>query len=69
MEARAGVELTVRDELTGAERTVTPSGTDVVLRRFAVWSCDASPRSFTAVQESDTATAELHTPSCPHRLR
>ena len=69
VEARPGVTLTVRDELTGAERTVTPSGTDVVLRRFAVWSCDASLRRFTVVQESDSATAELHTPGCRHRLR
>ena len=69
VEGRAGVPLTVRDELTGAERTVTPSRATVVLRRFAVWSCDASLRRFTVVQESDSATAQLSTPGCRHRLR
>ena len=64
VEGRAGVALTVRDESTGAERTITPSGTTVVLRRFAVWSCDASLRRFTVVQETDSAAAELRTPSC-----
>ena len=69
VDGRAGVPLTVRDELTGAERTVTPSDTTVVLRRFAVWSCDASLRRFTAAQESDSAAAELRTPSCAKRVR
>jgi len=69
VEGRAGVPLTVRDESSGAERTITPRGTTVVLRRFAVWSCDASLRRFTVVQESDSAAAELRTPSCAHRVR
>ena len=64
----AGVPLTVRDELSGAERTLTPSGERTVLRRFAVWSCASGERGFSAMQGSETATAELRTPSCAHRM-
>jgi hypothetical protein len=69
VEARPGVELTVRDELTGLQRTLTPSAGETVLRHFAVWSCDAALRRFTATQDSETATAEVRTPTCGHRLR
>jgi hypothetical protein len=64
-----GVPLTVRDELTGAERTLTPTASNTVLRRFAMWSCASTDRRFSAAQGTETATAELRTPSCAHRLR
>jgi hypothetical protein len=72
--AQPGVELTVRDELTARQRTLTPSGADTVLRRFARWSCASSTRRFTATQAGPdgapvTATAEIRTPSCARRLR
>jgi lysophospholipase L1-like esterase len=73
LDARAGVELTVRDEVTGAQRTLTPSAEETVLRRFATWSCEDTTRRFTATQAAAdgslaTATAEVGTPSCAHRV-
>jgi lysophospholipase L1-like esterase len=68
VEATPGVELTVRDELTGAQRALTPDTGETVLPRFAVWSCAASVRRFTVTQGTDTATDELRTPTCRHRL-
>ena len=72
--AQPGVELSVRDELTGKQRALTPSAPLTVLKRFATWSCDASARRFTATQAAPggspvTATAEVRTPTCAHRLR
>ncbi len=64
----AGVPLTVRDELSGAERVLTPTGERTVLRRFAVWSCASAMRLFTATQGTQTTTADLRTPSCAHRM-
>ncbi len=74
VEARPGVELTLRDELTGAQRTLTPTAEETVLRRFAAWSCDATLRRFSAAQPAPdgtslTAVAEVRTPSCARRLR
>jgi lysophospholipase L1-like esterase len=69
VQASPGVELTVRDELTGAQRTLTPGADEVLLRRFSTWSCASSLRSFTATQGAETATAEVKTPSCAHRMR
>jgi len=66
--ATPGVELTVRDALTGTLRTLTPTEDETVLRRFSVWSCAASVRRFTATQSGETATTELRTPTCRHRL-
>ncbi len=63
-----GVALTVRDELTGAQRTLTPSGERTLLRRFATWSCASAARRFTVIQAAASATAEVRTPSCAHRL-
>jgi lysophospholipase L1-like esterase len=68
-DATPGVALTVRDELTGGTRTLTPSATDSVIRGFAVWSCTSKTRAFSAMQGNETATASLRTPSCAHRLR
>jgi lysophospholipase L1-like esterase len=68
VQGQPGVALTVRDELTGAQRTLTPSGEETVLRRFAVWSCAASVRRFTAMQGVDAAAAEVRTPTCAHRM-
>jgi lysophospholipase L1-like esterase len=73
VEALPGLELTLRDELTGAERRLTPERAVTVLRRFAAWSCAASVRSFTAEQTApdgsvSTASAEVRTPGCRHRL-
>jgi lysophospholipase L1-like esterase len=72
--ARPGVALTVRDDLTGAQRTLTPSAEDTLLRRFATWSCQTTTRRFTATQAlpdgtQATATAQVGTPSCAHRMR
>jgi lysophospholipase L1-like esterase len=74
VEARPGIELAIRDELTGEQRTVTPKGAEIVLRRFATWSCASRTRRFTATQLGAdgtplTATAEVRTPSCARRLR
>jgi lysophospholipase L1-like esterase len=60
--------VTVSDQLTGATRTFTPSRADVVLRRFAVWSCGSAERRFTAAQDGDSATAAVRTPTCARRL-
>jgi lysophospholipase L1-like esterase len=73
VQARAGVGLTLRDELTGAQRTLTPSAEQTVLRRFATWSCAGRLRRFTATQAAAdgtpaVATAEVRTPSCAHRM-
>jgi lysophospholipase L1-like esterase len=68
LQAQPGVELTVRDELTGETRTLAPGAEETVLRRFAVWSCASSVRRFTAIQGADTATAQVRTPSCRHRM-
>jgi len=68
LQAQPGVELTVRDELTGVQRTFTPSAEEAVLRRFAVWSCAGAVRRFTATQGADTATAQVRTPTCAHRM-
>jgi hypothetical protein len=73
VQASPGVELTLRDELTGAQRTLSPSADETVLRRFATWSCASTLRRFTATQAAtdgtlEVATAEVRTPSCAHRL-
>ena len=74
VEARAGVELTVRDELTGAQRTLAPRTAVTILRRFATWSCAGTARRFTRdagrrrTARCGTATAEVRTPTCAHRL-
>jgi lysophospholipase L1-like esterase len=73
VEARPGVALTVRDEVTGAERTFTPTADETVLRRFATWSCATATRRFTATQPGPdgtplTAAAQVRTPSCAHRM-
>jgi hypothetical protein len=68
VQAQPGVELTVRDELTGEQRTLAPSAEETVLRRFAVWSCASAVRHFTATQGADTATAQVRTPTCAHRM-
>jgi lysophospholipase L1-like esterase len=73
VQARSGVELTVRDELTGAQRVLTPSAEEIVLRRFASWSCASAMRRFTATQAAPdgtpaVATAQVSTPSCAHRM-
>jgi lysophospholipase L1-like esterase len=68
VQAQPGVEVTVRDELTGEQRTFAPSADETVLRRFAVWSCASALRRFTATQGADTATAEVRTPTCTHRM-
>jgi lysophospholipase L1-like esterase len=73
VQARPGVELIVRDELTGAQRTLTPRAEQTVLRRFATWSCGTTARRFTATQAAAdgslaTATAQVDTPSCAHRV-
>jgi lysophospholipase L1-like esterase len=66
--AEPGVEVVVKDELTGATRSFTPSREETVLRRFAVWSCAGAVRSFTAMQAGVSATAQVHTPTCKRRL-
>jgi lysophospholipase L1-like esterase len=63
-----GAPATVTDRLTGATRTFTPSRDDTVLRRFAVWSCSASLRHFTATQAGASAAARVRTPTCRRRL-
>lgn len=73
VEARAGVELVVRDELTGLQRSFPPREEVTVLRRFATWSCASALRRFTATQAAadgtpQVATAEVRTPSCARRL-
>jgi lysophospholipase L1-like esterase len=70
VEAQPGIELTARDELTGAERTFTTSAAVTVLRRFATWSCAASTRSFSVRRSGSTEIAgdEVRTPSCTKRL-
>jgi hypothetical protein len=68
LQAQPGVELTVRDELTGEQRTLAPSAEETVLRRFALWSCTSAVRRFTATQGADTAAAQVRTPSCAHRM-
>jgi lysophospholipase L1-like esterase len=73
VEALPGLELTLRDELTGAERRLTPRSAVTVVRRFAAWSCAASLRRFTAEQTADdgsvaSASAEVRTPGCRRRL-
>jgi lysophospholipase L1-like esterase len=68
VQAQPGVELTVRDELTGEQRTLAPSAQETVLRRFAVWSCAGAVRRFTVTQGADTATAQVRTPTCAHRM-
>jgi len=45
VQAQPGVELTVRDDLTGEQRTLAPSAEETVLRRFAVWSCASAQRA------------------------
>jgi len=68
VQAQPGVELTVRDELTGEQRTLAPGAEETLLRRFAVWSCASRVRRFTATQGAETATAEVRTPTCAHRM-
>ena len=73
VDATPGVALTVGDDLTGVERTLTPSAEQVVLRRFSTWSCESRLRRFSAAQPApdgtpEVATAELRTPSCARRL-
>jgi lysophospholipase L1-like esterase len=68
LQASPCVPVTLRDELTGATRTVTPARADTVLRRFAEWSCAASVRTFTATQAGASATARVRTPTCARRL-
>ena len=68
LQAQPGVELTVRDELTGQTRTLAPTAEETVLRRFAVWSCASSVRRFTTTQGADTATAQVRTPTCARRM-
>ena len=68
LQAQPGVELTVRDELTGETRMLTPSAEETVLRRFATWSCASSVRGFTATQGANTATAQVRTPTCARRM-
>ena len=71
--AQPGVELTLRDELTGAQRVLTPTSAETVLRRFATWSCASATRRFTATQAAPqggvlSASAEIQTPTCARRL-
>ncbi|MEA2401087.1 MAG: uncharacterized protein QOK00_1490 [Thermoleophilaceae bacterium] len=73
VQARPGVDLIVRDEVTGVQRTVIPSSAEFVLRRFATWSCASSTRRFTATQVTAdgsfaTVSAEVRTPTCAHRM-
>ncbi len=73
VDATPGVALTVGDDLTGVERTLTPSAEQVLLRRFATWSCVSGLRRFSAAQPAPdgtavVATAELRTPGCRHRM-
>jgi hypothetical protein len=68
LQAQPGVELTVRDELTGETRTLTPSAEETVLRRFAVWSCAGAVRRFTVSQGANTATTQVRTPTCARRM-
>jgi lysophospholipase L1-like esterase len=71
--ARPGVEVVLRDELTGAQRTVTPRSESTVVKRFATWSCASAVRRFSAEQAAAdgsvvTASTQLRTPTCAHRL-
>jgi lysophospholipase L1-like esterase len=73
VEALPGLELKLRDELTGNERTLTPRNAVTVLRRFAAWSCEGTLRRFTAEQTAAdgsvaTASAQVRTPDCKRRL-
>jgi lysophospholipase L1-like esterase len=68
LHASPGVAVTLRDELTGSTRSLTPARADTVVRRFALWSCAAAVRRFTATQGAATATAQVRTPTCAHRL-
>lgn len=73
VEALPGLELKLRDELTGAERTLEPRNAVTVVRRFATWRCTALVRRFTAEQTAPdgsvaTTSAEVRTPGCGHRL-
>jgi lysophospholipase L1-like esterase len=66
--AAPGTQVEVKDGLTGATRSFTPSREETVLRRFAVWSCAGAARSFTAVQGGVSAAAQVRTPTCARRL-
>jgi lysophospholipase L1-like esterase len=73
LKARPGVEVVLRDDLTGRERRVTPRAASTVVKRFATWSCASRRRTFSASQAAAdgsvaTATAELRTPGCGRRL-
>jgi lysophospholipase L1-like esterase len=73
LHARPGVELLVRDDVTGEQRSVVPEGADTTLARFTTWRCDRRERRFSATQAGAdgatlTATAELRTPSCARRF-
>jgi hypothetical protein len=73
IEATPGTQLTVTDELTGAARILTATSEEIVLRRFATWSCESTTRSFSVLQDNldgtNVATADqIETPSCRHRL-
>jgi hypothetical protein len=73
VDAMPGVELTLRDELTGRQRMFTPDSARVVVRRFAAWSCATQVRRFTAEQPTAdgsfvTAADEVRTPTCKRRL-
>ena len=73
VDARPGVALTVGDDLTGVQRTLTPTAEQVVLRRFATWNCASRLRRFSAAQSApdgtaELAAAELRTPSCRRRM-
>jgi hypothetical protein len=68
LHAAPGVEVTLRDESTGATRTLVPDRADTEMRRFARWRCGTRTRRFTATQGELTASAEVVTPSCRRRL-
>jgi lysophospholipase L1-like esterase len=73
IDATPGTELTVTDELTRAERTLTATSEEIVLRRFATWSCKSTTRRFSVFQDNldgtNVVTADqIETPSCRHRL-
>ena len=71
--ATPGAALTVTDELTGAQRSLTGTAEPIVLSRFATWSCDGTTRRFSVRQDNPDGTNivtgdEVETPSCAHRL-
>jgi hypothetical protein len=68
LHATPGVEVAIRDESSGALRTLVPDAADTELRRFARWRCGVRTRRFTASQSGLTATAEVVTPPCRRRL-